>query len=98
MLFRYISFTCFSADPNRLKYHQNQLPSGVRIHTLETLFSQFSLQCQIVQKRMYNVIKEDANNNISYADKNLAYQIKKRLGELGLMNLWKNQDTLLLKQ
>ena len=46
-----------------------------------------------LMERMYNVIKEDANNNISYADKNLAYQIKKRLGELGLMNLWKNQDT-----
>jgi len=38
-------------------------------------------------KRMYNVIKEDVNNNISYADKNWAYQIKKLLGELGLMNL-----------
>ena len=44
-------------------------------------------------ERMYNVIKEDAINNISYADKNWAYQIKKLLGELGLMNLWKNQDT-----
>ena len=44
-------------------------------------------------KRMYNVIKEDANNNISYVDKNWAYQIRKLLGELGLMNLWKNQDT-----
>ena len=44
-------------------------------------------------ERMYNVIKENANNNISYADKNWAYQIKKLLGELGLMNLWKNQDT-----
>ena len=42
---------------------------------------------------MYNVIKEDANKNISYADKNWANQIRKLLGELGLMNLWKNQDT-----
>jgi len=38
-------------------------------------------------ERMHNVIKENANNNISYADKNWAYQIKKLLGELGLMNL-----------
>ena len=37
-------------------------------------------------KRMYNVIKEDANKNISYVDKNWAYQIRKLLGELGLMN------------
>ena len=46
-----------------------------------------------LMERMYNVIKEDANKNISYVDKNWAYQIKKLLGELGLMNLWKNQDT-----
>jgi len=46
-----------------------------------------------LMERMYNVIKENANNNISYVDKNWAYQIKKLLGELGLMNLWKNQDT-----
>ena len=32
-------------------------------------------------------------NNISYADKNWDYQIKKLLGELGLKNLWINQDT-----
>ena len=38
-------------------------------------------------ERMHNVIKENANNNISFADKNWAYQIKKLLGELGLMNL-----------
>ena len=44
-------------------------------------------------ERMHNVIKENANNNISYADKNWAYQIKKLLGELGLMNLQLNQDT-----
>ena len=45
---------------------------------------------------LYNVLKEDGNNDISYDD-----QIKKLLGELGLMNLWINQDTyitLLLKQ
>ena len=46
-----------------------------------------------LMERMYNVIKENANNNISYADKNWAYQIKKLLGELGLMNLQLNQDT-----
>ena len=46
-----------------------------------------------LMKHMHNVIKEDANNNISNADKNWAYQIRKLLGELGLMNLWKNQDT-----
>jgi len=40
-----------------------------------------------LMERMYNVIKENANNNISFADKNWAYQIKKLLGELGLMNL-----------
>ena len=40
-----------------------------------------------LMERMHNVIKENANNNISYADKNWAYQIKKLLGELGLMNL-----------
>ena len=43
-------------------------------------------------KRVYNVLsnvlKEDGNNDISYDD-----QIKKLLGELGLMNLWINQDT-----
>jgi len=37
---------------------------------------------------LYNVLKEDGNNNIAYDD-----QIKKLLGELGQMNLWINQDT-----
>ena len=41
-----------------------------------------------VHNVLYNVLKEDANNNIAYDD-----QIKKLLGELGQMNLWINQDT-----
>ena len=63
MLFRYISFTCFSAYPNRLKYRQNtcfrdfafnfslrfQIVSNtVRMHALELSFSFLSLQFQIV--------------------------------------------------
>ena len=41
-----------------------------------------------VHNVLYNVLKEDANNNIAYDD-----QIKRLLGELGQMNLWINQDT-----
>ena len=69
-----------------MKVHRNILPINFWIKILK-------LNNNFLMKPMYNVIKEDANKNILYADKNWAYQIRKLLGELGLMNLWKNQDT-----
>ena len=69
-----------------MKEHRNILPIKFWIKILK-------LNNNSLMKPMYNVIKEDANKNISNADKNWAYQIRKLLGELGLMNLWKNQDT-----
>ena len=45
-------------------------------------------------KRIYNVMKTDANNGNSYPNKNWASKIKSTLHELGLANIWINQDNL----
>ena len=39
-------------------------------------------------------MKTDANNGNSYANKNWASKIKSTLHELGLANIWINQDNL----
>ena len=38
------------------------------------------------------MLKNDANNNITYNKQNWAYQIKPMLESLGLNNVWINQD------
>ena len=45
-----------------------------------------------VTKRIYNMLRDDANNNNSYNNLNWAYQIKKMLQNLGLGDLWLNQQ------
>ena len=44
-----------------------------------------------VIKRIYLMLRRDADNNISYYNQNWAYQIKSMLQNLGLGNLWVNQ-------
>ena len=41
----------------------------------------------------YKMLKNDANNNITYNKQNWAYQIKTMLESLGLNNFWISQDT-----
>lgn len=43
---------------------------------------------RISQEKAYNVLKENANNDKSYQNKNWAYQIKTIFEELGFNNVW----------
>lgn len=45
-------------------------------------------------KQVYMSLKQDADNNLSYNGKNWAYQVKKILDEIGMSNIWSNQNTL----
>ena len=49
---------------------------------------------QCLSKQVYNYLKHYANNNIKYHGKHWAFQVKTILNELGLSNLWINQETL----
>jgi len=48
-------------------------------------------------KSLYNVLKADAYNNVSYKESNWAFQIKSLLNEMGLHNVWINQDIWSIK-
>ena len=45
-----------------------------------------------VIKHIYIMLRNDADNNISYNKHNWAYQIKSMLQSLGLEYLWSNQQ------
>lgn len=45
-------------------------------------------------KRIYEMLRVDAENNITYREMNWAFQIKRILEECGLGYIWQNQDTL----
>ena len=49
---------------------------------------------QCLSKQVYNYLKHDVNNNITFHGKHWVKQIKTILNELGLSNLWMNQETL----
>ena len=49
---------------------------------------------QCLSKQVYNYLKHDVNNNITLHGKNWVFQVKTVLNELGLSNLWMNQETL----
>ena len=48
-------------------------------------------------KRTYNLLRNDADNNIHYNKLNWAYQIKQILQEIGMLNIWYNQDNHTIK-
>jgi hypothetical protein len=41
-----------------------------------------------------NMLNEDANNDLSYRERNWAYQIKNILNKIGMSNVWLQQDNL----
>jgi hypothetical protein len=45
-------------------------------------------------KSIYNLLKADADNDISYDNTNWAYRIKTQLNELGLNYLWEQQNEI----
>jgi len=49
---------------------------------------------QCLSKKVYNYLKHDANNNITYHGENWVFQVKTILNELGLSNLRINQETM----
>ena len=47
-----------------------------------------------IERHIYSMLKHDTNNNIQYDNNNWAYQIKTILDNLGLGNLWIQQEHL----
>lgn len=45
-------------------------------------------------KQIYSMLKNDADNNITYNKLNWAYQIKSMLENLGLAHLWHDQQNM----
>lgn len=45
-----------------------------------------------ILKKTYNMLKEDADNNISYNGKIWAFHIKTVLNQIGMSNIWLYQD------
>ena len=50
------------------------------------------LNDQSIHKKLYSMLKQDADNNISYNGSNWAFQIKSLLNELGLSYIWLQQN------
>ena len=49
---------------------------------------------QLLHKKVYNMLMQDANNNISYNGSNWAFQIKSLLNKLGLNYIWLHQTEI----
>ena len=49
---------------------------------------------QLIQKKVYIMLKQDADNNITYNGSNWAFQIKSLLNELGLGYIWLQQTEI----
>ena len=53
-----------------------------------------NLQENALPRRIYSMLKNDAENNISYRGSNWAYHIKSLLDELGLSYIWQQQTDI----
>ena len=49
---------------------------------------------QLIQKKVYIMLKQDADNNITYNGSNWAFQIKSLLNELGFGYIWLQQTEI----
>lgn len=65
-----------------------------KVHLTRYWIKLLKLNDDSVTKIMYKMLKNDADNNISYNNTNWAYQIKTMINDIGLTELWINQDTL----
>jgi hypothetical protein len=64
-----------------------------KIHMIRYWIKLIKLDNRNVTKRIYIMLKNDADNNFSYNNQNWAHQIKTMLQKLGLSNIWINQET-----
>ena len=63
-----------------------------KIHMFRYWIKRLKADNDSVIKRIYCMLKNDADNNVSYNNNNWAYQIKLMLQNLGLGDLWTNQQ------
>jgi hypothetical protein len=63
-----------------------------KIHMLPYWIKILKSDNNCIIKQVYRMLRNDANSNISYNSHNWAYQIKTILENLGLSDLWINQD------
>ena len=54
----------------------------------------FNLQENALPRQIYSMLKNNAENNISYRGSNWAYRIKSPLDELGLSYRWQQQTVI----
>jgi hypothetical protein len=68
-----------------------------KVHMLRYWIKLLKADKNSILYKVYLTLKVDADNNISYNDKNWAYQIKSILNSIGMTDLWLNQDILDIK-
>ena len=85
-----------STNLDRLYGETGRCPMNIhrRILMFKYWLKILSLENTSLVKSLYNVVKADAENNISYKGSNWAFKIKTVLNEMGLHNLWINQRDL----
>ena len=66
----------------------------LKIIMIKYWFKLLKLNNDCILKKTYIMLKEDADNNITYNGKNWAYQIKIILNEIGMSNIWIQQDRI----
>ena len=65
-----------------------------KIRMISYLMKLLALDNQAIPKKIYTMLKIDADNNISYNGSNRASQIKSLLNELGLNYIWLQQTEI----
>lgn len=50
---------------------------------------------KLLTRNIYHMLKEDADENITYGNKNWAFEIKSLLENIGLAHIWWNQNEVL---
>ena len=69
-------------------------PLTRKIRMINYWIKMLKLEENSLPKKVYNMLKTDDDNNISYNGANWASQIKTLLDELGLTYIWLQQDDL----
>ena len=54
---------------------------------------QYWIKLDLLLRNIYNMLANDAINNVTYNGNNWAYNVKSMLDSLGLSYIWDNQDT-----
>lgn len=63
-----------------------------KIIMIKYWFKILNLDNNCILKKIYNMLKEDADNGLSYNNKNWAFHIKTMLNQIGMSNVWLQQN------